>query len=248
VLSAILSSNNLKTNEIMKDQKLIIETVGTVQKREDLVFFDNPKNILAFETAHAYPGYNGIVPQNYNPNSVFLITKEQYLTEEIFIHSQNIRNKVDFTFNSAVAHIEYQNKKFPGIRIKDIANYSFIPELINAYSEEGIQFEKRKGVEKLNTLIQVKKEFYLEPKEKDCYKDLADEQMYYFEIPKHMKWDEFEKVTMDVKYNNPTLNFDAASTLFYRAKKVVFAVRIYKENLNMEELEKLQEQFLKKIS
>jgi len=231
----------------MQNQNVIIETVGTIMKKEDLVFFENPKNILAFETAHAYPGYNGIVPQNYDPNSIFLITKEQYLTEEIFIHSQSIREKVDFSFNSAVANIEYQNKKFPAIRIKDLKNYSFIPELISAYVEEGIHFEKKKSVNRLKTLIQVKKGFYLEPMKNDCYKDLFDEQMYYFEVPSYLKWDEFEKIVMDIKYNNPSLNFDAALSLFYRAKKVVFAVRIFKEAVTLEELKLLQEQFLKKL-
>jgi len=231
----------------MQNQKIIIETVGTIQKKEDLIFFENPQNILAFETAHAYPGYNGVVPQNYNPNSIFIITKGQYLTEEIFIHSQKIRNKVDFTFDSAVAHINYQNKKIPAIRIRGVKNYSFIPELINAYVDEGINFEKKKGKEKINTLIQVKKEFYLEPMENGWYKDLSDNQMFYIEIPNYLQWDDFEKVTMDVKYNNPMLNFDAASSLFYRARKVVFAVRIFKEGLTMDELKLLKDQFLKRL-
>ncbi len=231
----------------MQNRNVIIETVGTIMKKEDLVFFENPKNILAFETAHAYPGYNGIVPQNYDPNSIFLITKEQYSTEGIFVHSQNIRRKVDFTFNSAIAYIEYQNKKFPAVRIRDIKNYGFIPELIDAYLEEGVHFEKKKSVKSIKTLIQVKKGFYLEPLENDCYKDLFDEQMYYFEVPSYLKWEEFEKVVMDIKYNNPTLNFDAALSLFYRAKKVVFAVRIFKEALTMAELKLLQDQFLKKL-
>jgi len=231
----------------MQNQKIIIETVGTIQKKEDLIFFENPQSILAFETAHAYPGYNGVVPQDYNPNSIFLITKGQYLTEEVFIHSQNIRNNVEFAFDSAVAHIHYQNKKIPAIRIRDVKNYSFIPELINAYVKEGILFEKKKGKDKFNTLIQVKKEFYLEPLENGCYKDLSDSTMYYIEIPKHLSWDEFERITLDVKYNNRMLNFDAAFSLFYRAKNVVFAVRIFKEGLTMDELNLLKEQFLKRI-
>lgn len=231
----------------MQNQKIIIETIGTIMKREDLVNFENPKNILAFETAHAYPGYNGVVPQNYNPNSIFLVTKEQYLTEDVFVHSQNIRQNVNFTFNSAIAFVEYQNKKLPCIRIKDVKNYSFISELINAYDGEGIHFEKKKGKEKLNTLIQVKKEFHLEPMENDCYRDLSDDQMYYFEVPRRFSWEEFEKIIMDIKYNNRSLNFDAALSMFYRATKVVFAVRIYKEGVTLDELKLLQDQFLKRI-
>lgn len=231
----------------MQEQKIIIETVGTVMKKEDLVFFENPKNILAFETAHAYPGYNGVVPQNYNPNSVFLITTEQYLTEEVFIHSQNIRKNVEFTFSSAVAYVEYQNKKYPAIRIKDLKNYSFIPELINAYGEQGIHFAKKKSMKPFTTLIQVKKEFCLDPIKNDCYKDNFDSNMSYFEIPDHMTWEPFEKIITDMKYNNSGLNYDAALSLFYRASKVVFAVRIFKEGLTESELFELKEQFYKRL-
>lgn len=231
----------------MQEKKIIIETVGTVMKKEDLVFFENPKNILAFETEHAYPGYNGIVPQNYNPNSIFLITREQYLTEEIFIHSQNIRKNVEFSFSSAVAYVEYQNKKYPAIRIKDLKNYSFIAEIINAYGEQGIHFEKKKSMKPFTTLIQVKKEFCLDPIENDCYKDNFDSNMSYFEIPDYMTWEPFEKIITDMKYNNSGLNYDAALSLFYRASKVVFAVRIFKEGLTESELFELKEQFYKRL-
>jgi len=232
--------------KFMQEQKVIIETVGTITKKENLTFFENPKNILAFETAHAYPGYNGVVPENYDPNSIFLITKGQYLTEDVFVFSQNIRKIVKFSFSAAVAMVEYQNKKYPAIRIKGLKNYSFIPELINAYVEQGIHFEKKKSVTEFNTLIQVKKEFMLQPMDNDCYKDLLDEHLYYFEIPETMQWDPFEKIILDIKYNNPGLNFDAALSLLYRAKKVVFAVRIFQKDVSMEVLKLIKEQFYKR--
>lgn len=229
----------------MKGQSVIIETVGTISKKEELVFFENSNNILAFETAQAYPGYNGIVPTDYDPKSIFLITKERYLTEEIFRVSQKIRKGIEFTFNSAVATVQYQNKHFSAIRIKDLKNYSFIPEILNAYEEQGIHFEKKKSVDGINTLIKVTKEFYLEPMEGGCYKDMFDPQMYYFEIPDYLCWEQFEKIIMDIKYNSPTLNFDAAISMFYRAHKVVDAVRIYKKSLSFEELNTIREKFLK---
>lgn len=229
----------------MQQKKIIIETMGTISKKEDLVFFENPKNILAFETAHAYPGYNSIVPQNFDPNSIFLITGQRYLTEEIFRMSQNIRKQVDFTFNAAIATVDYQNKQFPAIRIKDLKNYSFIPELLNAYVEQGVNFEKKKSVKAFNTLIQVKKGFYLEPLENDCYKDLTDAQMYYFEIPDRLDWDQFEKIILDIKYNSPGMNFDAALSFFLRVHKVVDAVRIYTESMSFEDLNTLRDKFLK---
>lgn len=231
----------------MQEQKVIIETIGTLTKKEDLVFFETPTNILAFETAHAYPGYNGVVPQNYNPNSIFLITREAYLTEEVFIHSQNIRKNIEFSFSSAIAYVEYQNKKYPAIRVKDLKNYSIIPELINAYVEQGIHFEKKSSLKPFTTIIQVKKEFCLEPLANECYKDNFDSQMSYFEIPDHMAWEDFEKIISDIKYNNSGMNFDAALSMFYRATRVVFAVRIFKEGLTHDDLKVIKDQFYKRL-
>lgn len=229
----------------MQELKIIIETIGTISKKEDLVLFENPSNILAFETAHAYPGYNGIVPQNYDPNSIFLITKERYLTEKIYRVSQEIRQKVKFSFNAAFATVMYMNQEYSAIRLKDLKNYSFIPELLNLYVEQGIHFERAKNVKSVHTLIQVTKEFHLDALDNGCYKDLADDQMYYFEIPEYLDWDRFEKIIMDIKYNAPDINFDAAQSLFFRAQKVVDAVRIYKKGISMEELSQIRESFVK---
>jgi hypothetical protein len=229
----------------MQNQKVVIETVGSIIKKEDLVIFENPNHIMAFETAHAYPGYNGIVPQNYDPNSVFLITKERYLTEDIFMVSQKIKQTVGFDFNAAIAQVEFQKKHFPAIRIKDLKNYSFIPELISKYVEEGIHFEKTKSTKDFNTLIQVTKGFMIDPCEDGYYKDMLDGQMNYFEIPKMLAWEQFEKIVVDIKYNHPELNFDAALSLFYRATRVVFAVRIFKAGWSIEEMKFLKEQFFR---
>ena len=229
----------------MEKENLIIETVGSISKKEDLVFFDNSRNILAFETAHAYPGYNSVVPENYDPNSLFLICKERYLTEEIFRVSQNVRKSVKFSFDAAVASVDYQNKTYPAIRIKDLANYSFISELMDAYVEQGMHFEKKKSIKISNTLIKVTKEFCVKPLDKGCYKDIVDPHMYYFEIPQLMEWDAFQKIIMDIKYNSNELNFDAAISLFYRAQGIVDSVRVFSKSLTVDELLSIREKFLK---
>jgi len=229
----------------MQNPRLIIETVGTISKKEDLVFFENPKNILAFETAQAYPGYNGVVPQDYDPNSLFLITKERYLTEKIFKVSQKIRSNVEFSFSAAFAIVHYQNREYPAIRLKGLKNYSFMSELLNAYVEEGVLFEKAKSVKEFNTLLHVTKEFHLEPMENGCYKDLADDQMFYFEIPEDLSWERFEKIITEIKYNSKDINFDAALSLIYRVQGIVYAVRIYKKSLTFVELGEIKERFFK---
>jgi len=229
----------------MDKENLIIETVGSISKKEDLVLFDHAKNILVFETAHAFPGYNSVVPENYDPNSLFLICKERYLTEEIFRISQNVKKLVKFSFNAAAASVDYQNKTFPAIRVKGLENYSFITKLLDAYVGQGVNFEKKKSIKISNTLIKVTKEFCVKPIGDGCYKDTVDPHMYYFEIPQLMDWDAFQKVIMDIKYNTKELNFDAAIALFYRTRGIVDSVRVYSKSLTVDELLFIREKFLK---
>jgi len=229
----------------MSESRLIIETVGSISKKEDLVFFDNPQNLLVFETAHAFPGYNGVVPRNYDPNSLFLITKEKYSAETIFRQSNAIKGKIDIQFNAAFAMVSYQNREYPAIRLKGLENYSFIPELLNQYIKHGVNFEKSKTVEAITTLIKVTKEYNLEPFSDTCYKDLLDDQMYYFEIPEYINWERFEKIITDLKYNIDDKNFDAALVFFYRPQRIVDAVRIYKKGVSLEELVIIKNKFLK---
>ena len=229
----------------MDDKRLIIETVGSISKKEDLVFFDNPQNLLVFETAHAFPGYNGIVPRNYNPNSLFLITKEKYSAETIIRQSDAIKGKIDIRFNAALAIVNYRNKEYPAIRLKGLENYSFIPELLNQYIKHGVSFEKSKSGDAPNTLIKVTKEYNLEPYADNCYKDLLDDRMFYFEIPEYISWDRFEKIITDLKYNIEDKNFDAALVFFYRSQRIVDAVRIYKKGMSIDEVNVIRDKFLK---
>ena len=229
----------------MNENRLIIETVGSISKKEDLVFFDNPQNLLVFETAHAFPGYNGVVPHDYDPNSLFLITKEKYSAETIFRQSDAIKEKIDIQFNAAYAVVNYKNKEYPAIRLKGLENYSFIPELLNQYIKHGVSFEKSKSGDALNTLIKVTKEYNLEPYDDNCYKDLSDDQMFYFEIPEYINWDRFEKIITDLKYNIGDKNFDAALVFFYRSQRIVDAVRIYKKGMTIDELNVIKDKFLK---
>lgn len=219
-----------------------IEVSGTVIKKESLVAInsDISNNILILESAHAFPGYNGIVPEEKIPGSLFLITKKKYSKESVIRSAMALRKSLKMELDIVSARITFRNNEVSTIRIKGLNNYTILPQLIQALYDEGYRFEKFKAVKEFSSIIQVKKEFLLEEVEECIYNDKNSPEFHYFAMKKELKWYAFEKAILDIKYNTDDNNFDAALATFYRAGGVVDLVRIYKKDMSLEELKILK--------
>lgn len=220
-----------------------IEVSGTVIKKESLVAInsDISNNILILESAHAFPGYHGIVPEEEVPGSLFLITKKKYSKESIIRSAMALRKSLKMELDIVSARITYRNNEVATIRIKGLNNYTILPQVIQALYDEGYRFEKFKTVKEFSSIIQVKKEFLLEEIEESIYRDKNSPEFHYFAMKKELKWYAFEKAIMDIKYNTDDNNFDAALATFYRAGGVIDLVRIYKKDLSLDELKKIKD-------
>lgn len=220
-----------------------IEVSGTVIKKESLVATNSEicNNILILETAHAFPGYNGIVPEEKVPGSLFLITKKKYSKESVIRSAMALRKSLKMDLDIVSARVTFRNNDVATIRIKGLSNYAILPQLIQALSDEGYRFERFKTVKEFSSIIQVKKEFLLDEIEDGFYTDQNNSEFHYFAMEKELKWYAFEKAIMDIKYNTDDNNFDAALATFYRAGGVIDLVRIYKKDLSLDELKKIKD-------
>ncbi len=220
-----------------------IEVSGTIIKKESLVAVNSAvsNNILIFESAHAFPGYHGIVPEEKVPGSLFLITKKKYSKESVIRSAMALRKSLKMELDIVSARITYRNNEVSSIRIKGLKNYAILAQLIQALSDEGYRFEKFKDAKEFSSIIQVKKEFLVEEIEKCFYSDKNSPEFHYFALKKELKWYAFEKAIMDIKYNTDDNNFDAALATFYRSGGVVDLVRIYKKDLSLDELKKIKD-------
>ncbi len=220
----------------------IIEVSGTITKKESLISLqaDISNNTLCFETAHAFPGYHGIVPEEEVPGSLFLVTKKKYSKEAIMRSAKAIGKSLKIGINMVSARIMLQNNEVFAIRIKGLNNYALLPQIIQALNDEGYRIDKSRNFKEFTSIIQVKKEFLLKESEKGFYHDLDTEEFHYFEMKQRLKWYAFEKAIIDIKYNMPDTNFDAALATFYRASGLVDLVRIYKKNLSLDEMKTIK--------
>jgi len=238
-----------KTSNFLNMSKKI-ETVGTITKRETLASIEHDTDkALVLETLKPYPGYHGTtIPDQLNPISLFFVTSKKYSGEQVIRATMAIKKKYEHTFDAVPGQITVFNALTPCIRIKDLKQYEHIEYLVKLYRENGIDFLKDKKMSPFSGLIKIRKYFNLEPVQGNIYRDLDNSAMAYFEIPSLLNWETFERITMAIK-NNMTdkNNFDAGLGVFFTPQGIIDNVRIYDEELNLDDLKYIREKYLEEI-
>jgi hypothetical protein len=233
-------------------EKLTIETCGNILKKETLktIEHDFSGNALVLESMFPFPGYyHQIIPdtQELEPGSIFVVLKTLVTDEKLMRINHEIKKIIKKKFDAAPGQINLYNEMKHCIRIKSIHSYKDIPELIDMYREEGIQFVKFRQIKPYEGLISVKKFFIVDCIEAGIYKDTEDPHMGYIQIPGYLKWSNFEKITLYLKRNLEDNKFDAAIGTIHRKNCIVDMVRIYDKNIKTEKLQFLRNKYLEAI-
>jgi hypothetical protein len=98
-------------------------------------------------------------------------------------------------------------------------------------------------------LRKIRKYFSLDAAVDYIYKDLEVSAMAYFKIPTLLDWDVFEGITLGIKNNmNENNNFDAGLGVFFRPEGIIDVVRIYDEELNLEDVKFIRKKYLEEIA
>lgn len=223
-------------------QKLILETIGTIEKKELLgpVGYDD----LVLESYHPFPGYHGTtVPDTDRPKSLFIITRSKYTEERIIRATMKIKEDRKFNFDGSPGMVTLYNMLNPCIRLKGMPDYDQVPDIIRSYKEEGIEFMGNRKVEPFTGVIKVKKYFVLEPISNCTFNDAESPYMHYFTIPIQLRFNQFEKITLDIKRNMEESNFDAALGTIYRKNGILDVIRIYDEGCTPERLNMIRSKY-----
>ncbi len=233
-------------------ERIYIETIGTISKKETLASLEDEfsDKYLVLENLHPFPGYyHKTVPdtKSMNPESIFIITKRNYSEEKIFRATNTVRKQFKDNFRAAPGKVTVFNIGKPCIRIKQLGDYKMLPQLLEEYKKQGIEFVKHKKVPPYEGLIKIKKFFLLNDSGKGYYLDTREPNMCYFEIPQHIRWSEFERITIDIKQNTDNNKFDAALGTLYKGGSLIDIVRIYDEHIDSDKIGKIKKRFLDAI-
>jgi len=233
-------------------EEIIIETIGTISKKETLASLEDEfsNKYLVLENLHPFPGYyHKTVPDSrlLNPESIFIITKRNYSDEKIFRVTKNVRRQFGENFCAASGKVTVFNVGKPCIRIKQLSDYKKLPQLLEEYKKEGIEFVKHKKVPPYEGLIKIKKFFVLTDPGKGYYLDANESNMCYIEIPQHIKWSVFERITIDIKQNTEYNKFDAALGTLFKGGALMDIVRIYDEHIDSNKIGEIKKRYLDAI-
>jgi hypothetical protein len=228
------------------DHKILLETIGTIEKKEML----GPAGFkeLVLEAFEPFPGYEGKTKTDQDkPNCLFAITRSKYTEEKIIRVIQKVKNDYNYSFDATPGMVTLYNMLNPCVRFKDLKSYDEVPAILKAFEADGIEFMSNRNVEPFVGIIKVKKYFLVEVLSDYLYKAVDEPQIYYFTIPVQLRFSQFEKMTADVKQNLQNANFDAALGTIFRKTGLIDIIRIFDENCSQEKIDVIRNKYLEAI-
>jgi hypothetical protein len=228
-------------------QKILLETIGTIEKKEMLgpVGYDE----LVLEAFHPLPGYHGAtIADKGKPKSLLAITRSKYTEEKIIRVTQKIKQDNNFKFDGTPGMVTLYEMLNPCIRFKELASYDDLPPILKAYEKEGIEFMSNRKIEPFTGIIKVKKYFIMEEISDHSFKDAENPFVYYFSIPVQLRFNQFEKITIDIKKKMENPKFDAALGTIYRKSGLIDLIRVYDDKITDERLDLIRSTYLTAIN
>ncbi|MGE4586834.1 MAG: hypothetical protein AB7D05_05785 [Mangrovibacterium sp.] len=232
------------------ESKKGIEVFGTINKQETVLSVTDRvlPGSLVFEAIAPFPGYYHAEPNTTRPVYLYLALQEQYPLIDIIRASEKVERIFDEHFDAGKGFLQIRTDTYYVLRIRHLNQYDLIGKLQQSYRSQGLlPLQKTlRGLEE-TARIRVVKFFQLEPLEEGIYLDRKEACHAYLEIPRHHSWEEFNELTMRVKYNWEGSKFDAATGAFHHQGRLHEFVRIYSSRLSPDFLQQLRQLYLKKI-
>ncbi len=226
------------------------EIIGKLMKQEKVSPIENNKLPRTFVVNIPSPlaSYFTRFSQISKPNTILLITKEPVSFERILRATRNINKENKMDINGAKCEITIGKRKYSGIRLKSVKEYSDIPKIQELYINEGLEMARNVRIKHdTDSMIRVNKFYNLKKKTDEIYQSINDKNYYYFVIPKDLDWDKFREVTFDIKNNVSVSGFDIAKGIFYEKDGITEIVRITKPKITLKMVKEIQKKYLDRL-
>ncbi len=229
----------------------IREIIGKLTRQENVHPIERNKisNTLVIHVPSPLATYYTRFSQINKPNTVLILTKTPSSFERILRATNRVNKDNNLNLNGAKCEITIGKKKYSGIRLKGIDQFSDIEGIQRLFEKEGFEFAKSIRLnEDTDSIIRVNKFFELQKVEEGIYHSPNNKDRYYIEIPKHIHWDEFRDVTFDIKNNVSVTGYDVAKGIFYEKDGITEMVRIIKPDLTLEMVKEVKDKYFDRLS
>lgn len=230
----------------------IIERFGGLIKEEPLTCLkDNilMPNTCVLESVSPFFGYYSHEPKARQPQYLYCVLNGSFSFETITRATQSIRKSFKQPFDAVTGQITLYGLSNQVLRIRNLRQYSHISTIQQLYIEEGITFKKKyRKFENDMAMISLRKFMYLEPIGNDVFIDRVQGHHAYFIVPRQIDWEQFKKLTDQVKYDPNYFYFDGAIAFIYENAEIKDMIRIYRENFSIEEIHAIRNKYLNLLS
>ncbi|MDO9595862.1 MAG: hypothetical protein Q7J19_12815 [Lutibacter sp.] len=225
------------------------ELIGKIIIQEKIDTIDENKlpNTFVINVPDPYKNYYGRFTEIVKPVSIIFVTKTPNSFEKILRVTKKINEKYHLNLDGAKCEVTMNSRKLDGVRVKGINRFHEIGQIQQYYKDEGYDFAKSEKFKSTEVLIRINRFFNVDEVEKGIYHSHDEDEVYYIEVPRYMTWDEFKKLTQEIKHNISDANYDIAKGIFYVNHGITEILRVVKPKASMELLKTIQQKYIEKL-
>ena len=225
------------------------ELIGKIIIQEKIDTIDENKipGTFVINVPDPYKNYYGRVTEIVKTVSIIFVTKTPNSFEKILRVTKKINEKYHLNLDGAKCEVTMNSRKLDGVRVKGINRFHEIGQIQQYYKDEGYDFAKSEKFKSTEVLIRINRFFNVDEVEKGIYHSHDEDEVYYIEVPRYMTWEEFKKLTQEIKHNIADANYDIAKGIFYVNHGITEILRVVKPKASLELLKTIQKKYIEKL-
>jgi len=225
------------------------ELIGKIIKQENIDTIEKNKipRTFVINVPDPYKSYYSRFTDIDKPVAVIFVTKTPNSFEKILRVTKKINDTYNLELAGAKCEVTIKSRKLNGVRVRGINRFTDVAQVQQYYQDEGFEFVKSESFSNTEAIIRINRFFEIEELDKGIYKSIIEDDVFYVELPKFIGWEEFKRVTAEVKNNMTDSSFDIAKGILYMNEGITEIVRVVKPKATVDLLKTIQQKYIDRL-
>ncbi len=225
------------------------ELIGKIIKQENIDTIDINKipRTFVINVPDPYKSYYSRFTDIDKPIAVIFVTKTPSSFEKILRVTQKINEQYNLELSGAKCEVKIKARKLTGVRVIGINRFTEVAQVQQYYKDEGFEFSKSEKFSDTEAVIRINRFFVIDELEKGIYQSNIEDDVFYVKLPKFITWEDFKRITIEVKNNMTDSNYDVAKGILYVNGGITEIVRIVKPKATVEFIQTIQQKYIDRL-